>query len=465
MILIGAVSAVLAACATPGKSPPPLALKAPENLQATQVLAQAPTADAPDAEWWKAYGDEQLNHLIEHGLETSPTTDIFLARARQAEASVAAARARTLPSVNANISVPYERQSENGLIPPPYAGAWEWQPDARITASYLLDFWGRNRASLAASLSGLRAAHLETEAVRQQLIGQIVAAYIDFAGAHGQKALAQQLVDARQKQLDLTQERVNAGVDTVAELRQAEAALAQSRADFIVRDEDVMGTALKVVALTGDGPDAALSLHAPDIKSPHFGLPTQLPADLLGHRPDVAALREQIEASNQQVNVARAEFYPNINLSAFVGLSSYGIADWLKAGSGIAGVAPAISLPIFDAGARRANLRGREAQRDSAIASYNGILEQALYEVASTLSRMKSVDLQRPELDKAESSAADAWRIARLRYEHGLGNYLNVVIAEAQWIAAARARVDLDAKARNAAATLARAVGGGWTPS
>jgi NodT family efflux transporter outer membrane factor (OMF) lipoprotein len=437
----------------------------PSQLQATQTFADAMNAPAPSDQWWQQYGDPQLDHLVQQAVESSPTLDIAVARTREAEAALSASHGRSFPTVGAQVAVPYERQSENGLIPPPYAGASEWQPDARITMSYLLDFWGRNRASLAASLSAVRAARYESEAIKQMLISQVVSAYVSYAGNFGQHKLAEQLVEARQRQLELTQQRVNAGVDTQAELRQAQAALAQARAELAGQEEKVTSAKLQLVALTGQGPDAVSGLQEPALHAPHFGLPAQLPAELLGRRPDVAAVREQIETAQQQVKLARTEFYPNINLSAFIGLSSYGLDRWIETGSRTAGVTPAISLPIFDAGQRRANLRGKEAQRDSAIATYNAVLERALYEVANTLTQLKSVDVQRPQLDEAEAAAADAWRIARLRYERGLGNYLTVVNAEAQWIAASRARVDLDSKALSAAAALARAVGGGWQPS
>ncbi|HEU4654896.1 MAG TPA: efflux transporter outer membrane subunit [Steroidobacteraceae bacterium] len=453
-----------ASCATPGHSPDPIPLQDPAALTATQTLASADKASAPTDQWWHEYGDPQLDALVKRSIEASPTLDVAVARAREAEAALESARGRTFPTVGAQVAMPYERQSENGLIPPPYAGSSEWNPDARLSLSYLLDFWGRNRAALAASLSAVRAAGYEAEAIRQTLISQIVSTYVSYAGNFGQQKLAEQLVDARKTQLELTQQRVNAGVDTQAELRAAEAALAQARAELAGQEEKVTSAKLALVALAGEGPDDASGLQPPALHSPRFGLPSQLPAELLGRRPDVAAVREQIETAEQQVKVARTEFYPNINLSAFVGLSSYGLDNWLKAGSRIAGVTPAISLPIFDAGQRRANLRGREAQRDSAIATYNAVLERALYEVANTLSQLKSVDIQRPQLDQAVDAAADAWRIARLRYERGLGNYLTVVNAEAQWISASRARVDLDSKALSAAAALARAVGGGWQP-
>ena len=140
--------------------------------------------------------------------------DVAVARAREAEAALESARGRTFPTVGAQVALPYERQSENGLLPPPYAGASEWQPDARITMSYLLDFWGRNRAALAASISAVRAAGYEAEAIRQTLISQIVSTYVSYAGDFGQEKLAEQLVEARNTQLKLTQQRVNAGVDT-----------------------------------------------------------------------------------------------------------------------------------------------------------------------------------------------------------------------------------------------------------
>lgn len=465
LILATLCALATASCATPGRSPDPIPMQDPSQLQATQTFADAMNAPAPTDQWWQQYGDPQLDQLVQQAVESSPTLDIAVARTREAEAALSASHGRSFPTVGAQVAVPYERQSENGLIPPPYAGASEWQPDARITMSYLLDFWGRNRASLAASLSAVRAARYESEAIKQMLISQVVSAYVSYAGNFGQHKLAEQLVEARQRQLELTQQRVNAGVDTQAELRQAQAALAQARAELAGQEEKVTSAKLQLVALTGQGPDAVSGLQEPALHAPHFGLPAQLPAELLGRRPDVAAVREQIETAQQQVKLARTEFYPNINLSAFIGLSSYGLDRWIETGSRTAGVTPAISLPIFDAGQRRANLRGKEAQRDSAIATYNAVLERALYEVANTLTQLKSVDVQRPQLDEAEAAAADAWRIARLRYERGLGNYLTVVNAEAQWIAASRARVDLDSKALSAAAALARAVGGGWQPS
>ena len=194
-------------------------------------------------------------------------------------------------------------------------------------------------------------------------------------------------------------------------------------------------------------------------------IPAVLPADLLGRRPDVAAARWRVEASAQDVAVARAQFYPNVSLTAFVGLASMGLGNFVEAGSREWGVGPALRLPVFDAGRLRANLAGKSADLDAAVESYNAALLDAVRDAADQLASSASVERQIAEQRQAGEAAEAAYAIARKRYEAGLGNYLQVLSAETQVLAQRRLAVDLAARRLDAQAGVMRALGGGYAAS
>ncbi|AVS72897.1 TolC family protein, partial [Paracidovorax cattleyae] len=176
----------------------------------------------------------------------------------------------------------------------------------------------------------------------------------------------------------------------------------------------------------------------------------------------IAAARWRVEAATQDVTVAKAQFYPNVSLTAFVGLASLGLDNFVKGGSREWGVGPAIRLPIFEAGRLRANLRGKAADVDAAVESYNATLLDALHEAADQIASARSIDQQAAEQREAQASAESAYAIAQQRYRAGLGNYLNVLTAETSVLQQRRQAVDLAARRLDNQARLARALGGGY---
>jgi len=191
-------------------------------------------------------------------------------------------------------------------------------------------------------------------------------------------------------------------------------------------------------------------------------LPAALPVDLLGRRPDLAAARWRIETATQDVAAARAEFYPNVNISAFIGFSTIGIDRLIRTGSEQYGVGPAIHLPIFDAGRLRANLRGRAADLDVAVETYNGSVVDAVREAADQLGSLQSIERQRRDQALAQAAAESAYDLATQRYRAGLGTYLTVLTAENNVLAQRRLTADLDARALDTQVALVRALGGGY---
>jgi NodT family efflux transporter outer membrane factor (OMF) lipoprotein len=188
-----------------------------------------------------------------------------------------------------------------------------------------------------------------------------------------------------------------------------------------------------------------------------------LPADLLGRRADITAARWRIEAATSDMKSAKAQFYPNINLSAFVGLQSIGLDKLLKSGSEQYGAGPAIRLPIFDSGRLRANLRMKAADVDAAVESYNGAVLDAVHDVADQLASVRSVARQQTEQTKAQAAAESAYDLATQRYKAGLGTYLTVLNAESSVLNQRRLAADLKARAIDTQIALIRSLGGGYS--
>jgi NodT family efflux transporter outer membrane factor (OMF) lipoprotein len=207
-------------------------------------------------------------------------------------------------------------------------------------------------------------------------------------------------------------------------------------------------------------------VHAPRLAQfKPLAVPSELNADWLARRADIAAARWRVEAARAQVDVARAQFYPDINLAAFAGYQSLGFDQLLKSNSFQWGVGPAIRLPIFEGGRLRANLAASSADTDAAIASYNAAVIDAMRDVADQSQAVQATVRQQREQAQALFAAEGAYDIAQERYAAGLGNYLNVLAAETSVLAQRRQQADLAAQAIFSQIGVAQAMGGGWRPT
>ena len=332
----------------------------------------------------------------------------------------------------------------------------------QATFSWDLDFFGRNRAALAAALGAERSAAAETAAARLQLTSNLARAWVQLARLLEQRRIAERSLAQREEVLSLVRQRVGAGLDTNVELRQAEGALPEVRTQLEALDEQATLTRHALAALSAQ-PPAALDAYTPELRSVQaVQVPPALPVDLLGQRADVSAARWRVEAATQDVAQARTLFYPNVDLMAFVGLNSFGLDRLLRAGSENYGVGPAVRLPLFDAGRLRANLRGKTADLDAAVESYNAAVLDAVRDAADQIASLQSVGRQQGEQAAAQGTAESAYDLALQRYRAGLGTYLVVLTAEGNVLAQRRAAADLKARALDAQVALARALGGGW---
>jgi NodT family efflux transporter outer membrane factor (OMF) lipoprotein len=282
--------------------------------------------------------------------------------------------------------------------------------------------------------------------------------------AYLQLDVAQATLQQREQIFKLTQDRNQAGVDSKLELRQAESALPAAREQIAQLQETIELTRNQLAALLGKGPDRGQSIQRPAASALAAAeVPSRVPSELLGRRPDILAQRWRVEAAQHGIDNARAQFYPNVNLSAFVGFQTLGAGSLVTAGNREIGVGPAITLPLFDGGRRRGNLAARDSEYDIAVEQYNQAVADGLREVVDQLVSFRSVDEQRAQQHEGLATAQDAYDLATLRYREGVGNYLQVLTTETQLLTQRSLEADLRARSLDLSINLARALGGGNT--
>jgi NodT family efflux transporter outer membrane factor (OMF) lipoprotein len=455
----------LTACATvPDLGEKPVPLDMP-TLESGQSLATQ-NGNWPATWWWREFGDPQLDTLVSEALSAAPDIAAAAARVKAADALARQAGAALLPSANIEASAGGAQQSRNLGIPPQFVPRGI-QDTGRITGSFSfdLDLWGKNRAALAAATSEAEAARVDAEQARLMLTTGIASAYGELDQYYVQRDVATDALKVREATAGLTKDRVAVGVDTRGSLRQAESRVPAARADIVALDEAIGLTQHRIAALLGGGPDRGLRITRPALKSRSGGLPDGVGIDLIGRRPDIVAARLRAEAAEKRIKVARADFYPNVNIGAIIGLQSLGLDALFKSGSLYGSGGPAISLPLFDGGRISARYAGVRAEYDSAVANYNRTLINALREVADAATSSKATDLRLAQQREALTAAAEASHIAALRYRGGLSAQLPVLAADDFELGARRAVADLEARRLLLDITLIRALGGGYTLS
>jgi NodT family efflux transporter outer membrane factor (OMF) lipoprotein len=457
--------AVLAGCADMGKIEPQATQLKPAELNTGKAIAGA-SADVawPTQAWWEALHDEQLNSLIATAIAGSPNLRGAEARVRQAESLAGVARAATLPKVDASASIDRELYTANGAIPAALAGKTAWKNTAMLSGSYDLDLWGRNRDALAAALDDVRMASAEAQMARLTLETAIVRTYIQLSLNYAlQDSVAENLAQ-RQRILEITRQRRAAGLATELEVSNIETTLPAGKREHEQVGETIALLRNQLAALIGRGPGDGESIARPQLTlEAGVGeqVPATLPAELLGRRPDIVAQRWRVEAASSRIAGAKADFYPNVNLAAFVGLQSLGFPRFLESNSKMYGVTPAISLPIFEGGRLRSQLGNQTAIYDVAVEQYNGVVIQAMSDVANALVRIASVKQQNDVAQQALTSARRQQALAERAYKAGMTDSLNVINAQLTLLNEQQQMVQVASKQLDNYALLMTALGGG----
>ncbi|WP_449426969.1 efflux transporter outer membrane subunit [Rhodanobacter umsongensis] len=462
-----ALTLALAGCASSRGLHPDGQLTDAHDLATQRSLADVQLMPAawPARDWWNALGDPQLSALIDEALKNNPGLAGADALAKLAQAQVQGANAARGPQLDLDAAAPGVRlSSKDYSYPVEDLGTFAWAKSATLDFSWGLDLWGGKRAAWEAALGRSRAAEIDAHAARIQLSVNVARAYIQLGYAFAQQDVADAELQRTGKVLALAHRYLAAGLGTPQQLHQADFAVASAQQQKAQAERAIDAVRSSLSVLLGQGPDRGLQIARPRLLKPvDLALPDNLPVDLIGRRADLVAARWRVEAASRQIKAAKTEFLPNISISAMAGFVAVGDSSGLfQLPARTYGITPALSLPIFDGGRRRANLAATDASYDGLVAQYNATLVRAVNEVADSYSALTSMRTQLAAEQRAQQDARQAWDDALKLYKGGLGSSLETLVARQQLLAADQRMAALESRQMDLSVQLIEALGGGY---
>lgn len=460
------IAFIIAGCAGTNGIAPQAAQIDPTTLDVGAAV-RAANADArwPAADWWTAYNDPQLNAWVQAAQAGNPTLAMARARVREARSMASVAASALAPQLNGNLSIQRQHWPDNVFYGPgPLANADTWNNTGTLGLSYHLDVWGRDKNAAERALDVAHASAADARAAQLELEVNVVRTYIELSKNYALLDIAKATLEQQEKLAEIAQRRLKGGLGTHLEVSQAEAPLPEYERQIDAIQESIDLERHQLAALAGKGPGAGASITRPALAlTAPAALPSVLPAELIGHRPDVVAARWMVAAQARGIDVAHAEFYPNIDL--LVSLGSFAamgpLAQFLHAANGGWAAGPALSLPIFVGGRLRAQLGAASAGYDQAVERYNQTIVSALKDIADQVVRMRSLATQETDAQRSVATAARSFQLSEEGYRRGLTDYVNVLVAQTQLLRAQESVARIQAERLAAHASLVAALGGG----
>ncbi|QQK03872.1 efflux transporter outer membrane subunit [Burkholderia anthina] len=457
----------LGACAQTGGIAPRATLVDAATV-ASGLPASASQASWPHDDWWRAWRDPQLDTLVADAVAGSPALRVAQARIDRYAELARIAGASRYPSVSASGDFGRTRFARFASPSPP-GGNTVWNNSVGTDLGYPLDLWGKHRAEREGALDSTLAAAADARVARLTLETAVVRTYVTFAKTFDQRDVALATRKRQQDVVAIIEHRYRAGLASRFEITQANTQVATTRAQIEELDRQIAVLRNELAVLTGRGPGAGAAPTRPALRlDVPVALPANLPADLVGHRPDISAARWRVEAMAKGIHAAHADFYPNIDLIASAGLASAafgGFFTFINNDAMTHGFGAAVSLPIFDGGARQGRYGVAVADYDLAVETYNEAVLAAFRDVADQVVSLQSLAQQQVDIAAANASAQRAFDYATQGYRAGLTDYLNVLSTQTELLQAQQALANVRAARLDAWAQLMAALGGGVEPT
>jgi len=465
-LLVG--SAMLCACAaSPGATQ--LAVmrnQVPISVAGNDLISRAESdRDAstwPAANWWTQYQDNTLNALIAQALSGAPTLASAEARFANARELVRLVDADGL-QINANADASRQRLSDNGLFSPKFLGFnWYNQADLGLRGSYAFDWWHKRRDTVAAALNDARTAQAQRDAVAMSLSISIAQSYFGWQADQTQLSILTQQQQLAEKRRDIIKARVTAQLEPNDGVYSADAEIAGLHEAIVSGQYSAQLRRVAIAALLGIRVDDLPAFVMRSLPIVAARVADNVSIDLLARRADINASRWQVEAAQQRLHAARAEFYPDVSVNALLGLSSIEFGKLLQAGSAVPSLGAAIHLPIFDSGRLRAQYGVRAAQVNLAINAYNEAVVNAAREVTTYAMQLQQLAAQRNDRQLQRDAANHLLEIALLRNQQGLSDARLRLQASQSLQQQQLALTSLDAAMVTTQLNLILALGGGY---
>jgi len=421
--------------------------------------APQPAAESlGDQKWWEVFQDKRLQDLIQTALQQNYDVRITATRILEAQAQLGITRADQLPTVNAEAQAVNQRSARGKFFP-----AFETNSNqVDLSLAWELDFWGKYRRATEAARANLLASEWAREAVISTLVSDVATAYFQLRELDLQLEISRRTLVSRQDSLRLTQMLANGGATSMLDVRQAEQLVftaAETIPDLerrIEQQENFISTLLG----SNPGPIARGTKLTEQPHSPE--IPAGLPSSLLERRPDIRQAEAQLIAANAQIGVAKAAYFPQINLTATSGYQSSALTSLFSGPAGLWNFGGSLVQPIFAGGRIRSGVRFSEARQQEALLVYQQTIQQAFRGVSDALVEYRKDREFREQQEQLALSAQDAARLSETRYRGGATSYLEVLTNETNYFDAELGLAQAQLNELLGLVSVYRNLGGGW---
>ena len=459
-----ALTLLLGACslAPPLKTP---VIPAGDAYKEIGPWARAQPADRlPRDSWWALFGNTELDELEKQLIIGNPTLAAALADYAQAGALANQARAGLFPSLGLSAGVQRDRESIHAPLRGPTSPSYYNANTVSGSVSYELDLWGQIRNEVAAGEANAAASAADLENARLSLIAELVTDYVQLRSLDRASAILDEAVKAYARALELTEQRHDAGIAPGLDVAQAQTQLdaARSSAAQTLAQRALMEHAIAALL----GVSASTFSIQPDLVAITLPqIPSGVPSTLVERRPDIAAAQRRMIATNANIGVARAAYFPTLTLGAQGGFQSTSFSNWLSAPSSFWAIGPNALASIFDGGLRRAQVAQARAEFDVSAANYRGTVVSAFQQVEDSLATLNHYHDASIDEKAAVDAAQRTLNFSLALYKQGATDYLTVVTSQTALLQTQLEALNLDSQQLTASVDLIRALGGGWSDS
>lgn len=437
--------------------------------------------------WWSIFDDPQLGLLIETTLANNPTIHAACARILEAQYEADRVRASLFPNITWAGDVLREKFSKTGLISPPSTSSpllskpfsqtigaavpaslgtipfYFTQYETAFNLTYNFDIWGKNRENLRAACGLVRANIADDIFTRLNLSISVAQVYFQLQTDYQRQKISKEIIQNRQKYVDLIKERIKSNLENNITLNSAEFNLASARQTLLQIQGNIAVNEYQLRAyLAANFDEDIQDLHIDERPLPKVPLPTELPMRLLAHRPDITAQLWTIESAGHQIESAKAGFYPDFNLMSFFGFQTIHFHKWFWGKSTYWAVDPAFTLPIFDGGVLLANLHHSEVNYDLEIFQYNQLILNAVKEVLDGITILRNVHDQFEIFKEEVKNQQQITELTQQRMKAHLNSQLDFLNAERTYLVAKDQEIVTLGNTFQAILSLVKALGGGY---
>jgi len=419
---------------------------------------QSEAASFGTQKWWDAFPDEVLRELIRTALEQNYDVRIAAARILEARAQLGITRADQLPSVTAGAAAVNERLPQTVTIPSIETSA------SQVSASFAweLDFWGKFRRATESARADLLAQEWARRQVIRSLVSGVASAYFQLRELDLELEISRETLASRKDSLRLTQILADGGAISMVDVRQAEQLVYGAAVAIPGLEQQIEQQENFISTLLGKYPES-IARGRELVDQPHaLEVPAGLPSSLLQRRPDILQAEQQLISANAQIGVAKADYFPQISLTATGGYQSSALTSLFTGPAGFWTFGGNALQPVFEGGRIRNRVRLASARTEEASLDYQRIVQQAFRDVSDALVGYRKSQEVRIQQEQLTHSAEEATNLSKMRYRGGATSYLEVLDSDTRYFAAQIGLARADLSELLSFVNLYSALGGGW---